>query len=455
VREGIAARAARRVLVPSLLAPFSDVAAPLRNAEFRRLWLSTFAWNFARWMEMTITGWVTLQLTGSPWLVALTGVFRSAFLPIAGPITGALSDRFDRVTLMKTAQWGNVLVISAVALALLTGRGAYWQIVVSGLWLGLSWGIDWPSRRALMADLVGPQNVLPAIVLDNWTQNVSRVFGPLLAGTMLAVFSSGGAYAGLAVSFLVASTVLAGVSAAPRPAGGAGSASRSVWGDMASAARAVRRDPPVVAVLVITVLMNCFLFPYQQLLSVFAEQVLSVGPVGLGYMGAANGVGAVLGLFVLPRFRTLRRQCLAFTAGSAGACGALFLFAAAASFPVALLLLVVLGMGTSAFGTMQSAIILGRTPPAMRGRAMGLLAMAIGSAPLGALETGILVDRLGAPVAVAVNAALCGVLILLVARRSGLLRLPAGGTPAAVTAVPVAGTAVAAATGSPPADSAG
>ena len=448
------------MLVPGLAASFADVAAPLRNDAFRRLWFSTFAWNFARWMEMTITGWVTLQLTGSPWLVAMTGVYRSAFLPIAGPITGALSDRFDRVTLMKVAQWGNVLVVSAVAFALLTGRGAYWQIVLSGLWLGLSWGIDWPSRRALMADLVGPQNVLPAIVLDNWTQNASRVAGPLLAGTLLAVFGSGGAYAGLAASFLLASALLAGVASAPRPAGASvpGAAARSVWRDLASAVGAVRRDAPVAAVLVITVLMNCFLFPYQQLLSVFAEQVLFVGPVGLGYMGAANGIGAVLGLFVLPRCRTLRSQSLAFIGGSAGACAALFLFAGAASFPVALMLLVLLGLGTSAFGTMQSAIILGRTPPAMRGRAMGLLAMAIGSAPLGALETGILVERLGAPAAVAVNAVVCALLILAVARRSGLLRLPrrappvvaAGGLPVVPGPPPAAVPAAVA----PPAESA-
>ena len=162
VREGKAARAARRVLVPGLAAALRRRRPrPCEQPEFRRLWFSTFAWNFARLMEMTITGWVALELTGSPWLVAMTGVFRSAFLPIAGPITGALSDRFDRVTLMKVAQWGNVLVISAVACALLAGRGAYWQIVLSGLWLGLSWGIDWPSRRALMADLVGPERRAP------------------------------------------------------------------------------------------------------------------------------------------------------------------------------------------------------------------------------------------------------------------------------------------------------
>jgi predicted MFS family arabinose efflux permease len=171
-------------------------------------------------------------------------------------------------------------------------------------------------------------------------------------------------------------------------------------------------------VLVITVLMNCFLFPYQQLLSVFAEQVLFVGPVGLGYMGAASGVGAVAALFVLPRLRSLRAQTLSFAGGSCLACLALLLFAGSRSFPLALLCLTVIGLGTSAFGTMQSTIILGRTSPAMRGRAMGLLAMAIGSAPIGAFVTGLMVERFGAPLALAVNGALCGVLVAAVAWRA-------------------------------------
>ncbi len=409
-----------RVGVIGLLsASLGDVIQPLRHATFRHLWFSTFAWNFARWMEMTVTGWVALQLTGSPWQVALIGVFRNAFMPLAGPITGALADRFDRVTLMKGAQWGNVLVVVAVATALVSGYGAYWQLVLATLWLGASWGIDWPTRRALMADLVGPERVLQAVVLDNWTMNVSRVAGPLLAGAVLAVWGAPGAFIALALSFLLASVTLAGLrGAGQRPA----AQRRSMWGELAAGLAYVRGDVAVWAILVITVLMNCLLFPYLQLLSVFAEQVLRVGPVGLGYMGAANGVGAVLGLLVLPRFRSLKGQGWAFAGGSCLACLALALFAGTTSFPFALALLVVTGLGTSAFGTMQSTIILTRSSPAMRGRAMGLLAMAIGSAPLGALETGLLVELIGAPMAVAANAGVCGLLVFWVAWRARLGR---------------------------------
>lgn len=410
---------ARAVRVAGILGgSLRDVVEPLADHQFRWLWLSTFAWNFARWMEITVTSWVALELTGSPWLVAMVGVARSAFLPVAGPITGALADRFDRVRLIKVAQWGNVVVIGAVAAALLAGHGAYWQLVLASLWLGASWGIDWPSRRALVADMVGPERVLQAVVLDNATQNVSRITGPLLGGVLLATWGGGGAFAVLALSFLLASTTLFPIRARPAATG---ILRRSVWREFAAGLDYARRDGAIWAVLVITVLMNMLLFPYHQLLSVFAEQVLEVGPIGLGLMGAANGVGAAMGLLALPPLRTPRWQGWAFAGGSVLACIALMAFASSTWFTASLALLVVAGLGTAAFGTMQSTIILSRADPAMRGRAMGLLALAIGSAPAGALEVGVLVERFGAPLAVGLNTAICGVLVAWVAYRARII----------------------------------
>jgi MFS family permease len=407
-RLAIASRG-RAVRVVGLLGTsFGGVAEPLRDAQFRWLWLSTFAWNFARWMELTVTSWVALELTGSPWLVAMIGVSRQAFLPLLGPVIGALSDRFDRLRMMRTAQWGNVLFVGAVAAALLSGHGAYWQLVLCSLWLGASWGIDWPSRRALIADMVGPERVLQAIVLDNWTQNLSRIAGPLLGGVLLEHWRGPGAYGALAGSFLVASLTLSGV----RPIARAVAITRnSVRRELAAGLAYVRRDAAMWAVLLITLVMNLLLFPYQTLLSVFAEDVLRVGPVGLGALGAANGVGAVLALFLLPPLRTPRWQFRAFAGGSCLGCVALFLFTRSTWFTASLGLLLLTGLGTSAFGTMQSTIVLSRAAPAMRGRAMGLLALAIGSAPLGAFEMGLVVERFGAPAAVGVNAAVCGAIV--------------------------------------------
>jgi predicted MFS family arabinose efflux permease len=269
--------------------------------------------------------------------------------------------------------------------------------------------------------MVGPDRVLQAVVLDNVTQNISRIIGPLLAGFVLALWGGPGAFAVLALSFLLASLVLQQV----RPSPAAVTLLRqTVWRQITSGLRYVRQDAAIWAVLVITILMNCLFFPYQQLLSVFAEEVLAVGPVGLGYMGAANGVGASLGLILLPPLRRPQWQGLAFAGGSCLACLMLFAFARSTWFTGSLVLLVLIGLGTAAFGTMQSTIILTRTSAEMRGRVMGLLAFAIGSAPLGALEQSILVERLGAPFTVALNALLCGALVAWIGWRSRLFRLP-------------------------------
>ncbi len=64
---------------------------------------------------------------------------------------------------------------------------------------------------------------------------------------------------------------------------------------------------------------------------------------------------------------------------------------------------------------------------------MGLVALAIGSAPLGALEIGALVEWLGAPAAVAINAAVCGILVAAMGWRAGLVA-PGRRTPQSVAA---------------------
>jgi MFS family permease len=407
-------------VVGVLGAAVGDLRHPLAIEPFRWLWLSSSAWNLARWMELVVTGWVALELTRSPALVALLGVTRTAMLPIAGPISGALADRVDRGRLLRAAQWTNAAVFAALAIAVAAGAGAFWQLVAATLWLGLTWGIDWPARRALAADLVGQERVLQVVVLDSISQNTMRIAGALAGGVLLAGWGGSGALVVLALLLVVAAATL------PRGLPGAAAgmqttpARRSMWRELLAGLRYARRDEVVRSVLLVGLLMDALLMPYQQLLAVFAERVLEVGPVGLGQMGAATGAGAALGLGIFPALRSPRQQARAYVAGCLLAGGAVLLFAASRWLPLSLALLVAAGLGTSAFGTMQTALLLARAPGAMRGRVLGLQVLTIGGAPLGALALSLLVERLGVPLAVALNAVTCAVLVALVAWRSQL-----------------------------------
>ncbi|MSQ43622.1 MAG: MFS transporter [Chloroflexi bacterium] len=400
--------------------------APLASPGFRTLWISTFAWNVARWMEMTITSWTALQLTGSPWLVGMVAVARAAALPVSGPIMGALSDRIDRLQMIRSSGCVNVIVMASVAASLVAGHGAYWQLLLGCLWLGASWGIDWPVRRSLLPEYVGPERVLPAIVLDNVAFNVARVAGPLIAGAALEAWGAAGAYVVLTISFLVASLsawTLASPPARTVPVRVPGSAPPhrpSLWSDLRDGFDYVRADPVVSGVIIISLVMNILLYPYDSMLSVFADGVLHVGPVELGALGAATGVGAACSVFLQPLFRSTRAQGLAFIIGSIVGGVALVLFSVSSGYVVALILLFVVGAGTSSFGTMQSSIILSRCSPAMRGRALGLVTLAIGSAPIGSLQLGFLADTVGVSLAIGISSALSLVLVIVVGMHFGM-----------------------------------
>ena len=179
----------------------------------------------------------------------------------------------------------------------------------------------------------------------------------------------------------------------------------------------LRYSQPIVGVLLISVFMNVFVFPYQQLLPVFARDALHVDAVGLGALSSAAGLGSVIGALAIVGSVRIPRSAQLFWIGSALMSVGLVLFAAADQFVIALLLLGLSGLGQSAFSSLQVTIVLSSAADDLRGRALGALTLAIGSTPFGSLEVGAVAVALGAPLAVALNAGLCAVLVALVAVR--------------------------------------
>ena len=89
----------------------------LAIASFRALWSANFTWNVARWMEQLGIGWITYEVTRSPFLVALLGFYRSLPLFLFGIFGGILGDRFDRQRIVLILGAINVGCMSAVAVA--------------------------------------------------------------------------------------------------------------------------------------------------------------------------------------------------------------------------------------------------------------------------------------------------------------------------------------------------
>jgi MFS family permease len=393
--------------------------APLqtfRSRGYRYLWAASVLWNQARWMDQVVLGWVVLEMTNSAWNVAMIGALRWVPLLMFGVAGGAIGDRVDRRRLLIGAQTLGLVVSLGTAALLATGHFDFVLAALVTFLLGLQWAIDWPTRRALIPDLVGRDLTVNAVALEAVSMNITRIIGPLIAGALITYVSPAAAFLVMSALYLVEIGLLVVMPLAVR---GQQVASGPILRYLRDGFRALSQSEPIVGVLVISALMNVLVFPYQQLLPVFARDVLQVDAVGLGMLGAAAGVGSLLGALAIASSGGVPRSCMFFWVGSCVMSLSVVGFALADSMPVALGLVALGGLGQAAFASLQSTIILARASDQLRGRAMGALTLAIGSAPFGTLEMGAVTVLVGAPLAVALNASLGAALVGVVT-----LRLP-------------------------------
>jgi len=168
---------------------------------------------------------------------------------------------------------------------------------------------------------------------------------------------------------------------------------------------------------------------YSVLIPVFARDVLHGGARAYGFLLAAQGVGALLGGFMLASCRTPRalRQNLIF--GLFGSAVGIFVFGFSTRMWLSLLAQMVIGAGLLTHTATSNTMIQLFVSNELRGRVMSMYTLSfIGLAPIGSLEVGYLGERLGPQVAVtasALAALVCG--IILVARLSVIADAQAAG----------------------------
>jgi len=399
---------------------FADLSI-LHNRDFLWLWAAGGMSNASRWMETGVLGWLILELTDSPWYVALVGVSRSAPLLAFGLFAGLIADRTNRWAVMLCTQSVNALVAGVLVVLLLFGTIQPWHVLLGAFILGCGTILDMPSRRSLIYDLVGPQQVVSAMSLETVNNTVGKFMGPLIGGLMIEMTGFAGVYLLLMAVYLLALGFILQVKInLPGPPGTA----QPIWQSLLTGLQYSLQNRVVLGVLCITVLMNALAFSYAQILPVVARDHLQVGPGLMGLLASADGLGTLIGALLLAALGNLTSQGRIFALGALLELVSLLAFAASPWYALSWVLLLAVGLGNAGFSTMQSTIILLSAAPGMRGRAVGVLGLCIGSTPLGLLELGALAAVVGAPMAIGINAAIGLVLWLPVIAFTPLLSGP-------------------------------
>jgi MFS family permease len=357
------------------------------NRGYVCLWLANFLLYTSRWMQITLLAWLILDLTDSPFLVALVGFFSSAPMFLLGLLGGVLADRVCRQRLLSLTQGTNVASSLMLTLLLSTGAVQVWHAYMAILITGACWALDTPSRRSVIYDLLGLEGVTNAVALDSVGMNASRMCGPALAGVLITLTGVTGGYVvitffcSMACVLLWSLRIPQGPHQERRP--------QSIGRNLLEGFSFVRGNQTIKATLYITVVMNVLLFPYVQMVPIIARDILHVDAALMGVLQAAEGLGALVGAVMIASAVRLSYHGRVFLGGSLLALLGLLVFSMSRWYILSLPVLLLLGLGTAGFGAMQSTIIMLTAREEMRGRALGVLSLAIGTGPFGSLLMGV------------------------------------------------------------------
>ena len=370
----------------------ADTFRSLRTRNAKLFFGGMLVSNIGTWMQATAQALLVLRLTGKGTSLGL--ITAAQFLPMLlfGPWAGVLADRINRRKMTIVTQTGLSVQAVALAVADLSGRATVGLVAVLAFVLGTFSALDNPARRGLVTELVDEGDVANALSLNTAVMTGSRVFGPALAGLLVASVGTGWCFVGNAVSF---SAVLVGLllmrpadlRVAPKaPRGG-----RPLRDGIAYVANDALLRPMFVALLVV----STFAFNYNVALPLLVKRALHGGPSGVGWLLAVTSVGSVIGSLAVASRRAIGAP--AFTAAmlmlglSATALGA------TRNLPTAFAVAVPMGLGGAAFLAVTNGIMQPRTPAHMRGRLLALQATAfLGSTVIGGPITGWVGDHIGA-----------------------------------------------------------
>lgn len=368
--------------------------AALENPTYRILWLGGLVSFLAVQMEFISRGWLAYRLTGSN--SGLGAVFLGFGVPmlLLTPWGGVVADRLPKRKVLIGCQLTLGLSSGGIAMAIAFDVIQYWMLIAGAVLQGAGFSFLGPARMAFTGELVGPNRLSNAIVLQQMSMNGTRIFGPSIAGALIGV-----AFVGVGgVYFLTTALMLVAVSFTLRLPAGDPDPDRPVRSPFEELGDGVSYvwSRPLLRLLVLTsflVVMSAF--PYVAFLPTLADEVFDVGSSGYGAMSAMSAIGALAAsIFIASRADGPRAWRVQALAGVVFALG-VGLLGFAPSFITALVVVLVVGASSSTFQSLNNALVLSNSDRAYHGRVQSLMMLSFSGFGIAALPIGLIADAIG------------------------------------------------------------
>src|SRR5262245_50510987 len=373
--------------------------AALHHRDFRSYFVTTMLAMMADNIEHVISYWLLFEKFRSPVLAGFAVLSHWTPFLFFSVYFGAMADRYDCRKVIQVAQIMFMGVSAAWAFLFYTDTIEIWHacvlLVIHGM-AGVLWG---PGSQLLIHDIVGTEQLQSAVRLNSTSRQLGVLLGPAVGGGLMLLLSPS---MGLVVNTLIYLPLTLWLLTVPytgHSRSGVVPARRALgWRDAFQVVREVSSNRPIITMVVLAGCVSFFVgTAFQATMPEFAHD-LGTEKSDFAYSAllAANAAGAVVGGFLLegrgwlaPRVQTAMISAILWCLAIAG-------FALSSNYRLSLLFLFTAGVLNLTFSSMGQTIVQLRSPPALRGRLIGLFAMAsMGLKAFSGLTVGVLGGLIG------------------------------------------------------------
>ena len=347
------------------------------------------------WMQNVAQAWFVLQLThGSAFAVGALAVCQFGPYALFGLFGGSLADRLNARNTLVGTQAALMCVAAAMAGLALTHSAQVWEVFLLATASGSVLILDTPVRQAFTIQMVGKPELPNAIALNSSLFNASRIFGPAIAGLLIATAGVGICFLINAISYVAVVIALLLMRESELHPINRGDTRPTLLRGVGEGLAYAWRTPTVRLVLLLMLVIATLAINFNVLLPVLTSHTLNSGPEVFGALSASFGVGALAGALVSA---SLSRASLKLVLGGGIGFGAsLLLLAPQGTVVGACIVLVVTGVTFSLYASQSNASLQMVVPDRLRGRVLSLYGYVFfGTAPLGGFLTGWFSDRFG------------------------------------------------------------
>ena len=385
-----------------------DLGTALALADFRWLWIGSLASSFAMNMQIVARGWLVYTLTSSA--LDLAWVTLSFMIPMVAfaLLGGVMADRVPKRGIIMLAQGLNSVATILLGIIILAGQVDFWDFIWFGFFNGTVLALSMPARQAMVPELVPERLIFTAMGLTTTSWNLSRILGPAMAGFLIAWIAGGDTTSHFGVGivyFMIAGLYLASSLAmwrvtAIHPQQRA--EDQHPLRDIADGMRYLWANPPVLGLILLSIVPFLFGLPLNTLLPAFNEDILSGGADDLGLLMSAMGIGAIVGSLMMATMGELRGKGLWLIGTSIAWGGATALVGVADSQFWAVAAVTLVGWLGSWNMSLNRGLLQTRITPTMRGRVLSIDMMSHGLMPLGVIPISLIAEQVNVAVALQV-----------------------------------------------------